>query len=539
MKKITMLVLFFNSINLDSSLILHKSLQYQEIPALKSAVIHSSQTQQHAIKSKSLEAFANDYWVSLKDGTSDFFDLITQRTEEYGHKEHGLLSQDIQDIKQSIINFRFFKNIETFGHSKIPEWIEDMYENYQEEFLTFTQGNRYSFLGPENIRKTVANFIIQEWNKIHNKPSEYLFVRKKIFQSGSQEKENLPAAKAVSLEEKKNIKIEELLSKNKKEIDAKLRDSEGFFSYIDDVEQDAEGNLVYKKLDMKLDPNNIEYLILSSHDLKNENKKIKLENILANKSTLKIIIAFDDSVNKIEDSFKVSNSIRQLIITGINITEIGNNFLSYSVRLKNLTLPDRLIKVGNDFLAACKELPDLILPAGLAEVGNYFLYACQGLKVLKLPTGLNKVGNNFLWLCTGLTTLIVPAGVTEVGNDFLCGCQGLKVLTLPAGLNKIGDNFLFNCEELISLTLSAELIEVGDYFLYGCKKLKVLHLPDSLNRFGDRFLSDCSGLVLVTISEDLFEKLGGKSFFKKKYPELLKVLYIKEKKDDPVCCIVQ
>jgi hypothetical protein len=44
---------------------------------------------------------------------------------------------------------------------------------------------------------------------------------------------------------------------------------------------------------------------------------------------------------------------------------------------------------------------------------------------------------------------------------------------------------------------------------------------------------------LVTISEDLFEKLGGKSFFKKKYPELLKVLYIKEKKDDPVCCIVQ
>ncbi|MBI2345075.1 leucine-rich repeat protein [Candidatus Dependentiae bacterium] len=489
-----------------SSAILRQPLK--KLPNLGSKAVTKPATRH--IMNETFPRIANDYWEYLKTGTgkSAYINLITTDTEKDGYKPLGLTQKNIQFIKNGIleyfmggkpttittmptsaamqtpaasqvkeIKYTFDRNL-VFAHAKLPRFIEQYYQNITLQTLgEIVNHEDYNFLGPKECRVSVANFFLQEWNRKHNQPQRYWYIPKNTTPSSDF--------------------LEDIVHNVRLAIFHTRRTCKNIIYIIND--QNDINN------DMNIDKN-IEYIVVPASKIQDQNVNNTLDKLLhetAGDLNLKIIIAFNDTIEHISDNFNINKYINHAIITGYNITSIGDRSIILCPKLKTLVLPDSLTSVGDDFLYGCSELTAISLPNSLTSVKNHFLSGCTGLTTLVPPNNLIKVGNYFLSGCTGLTSLILPNNLTKVGDYFLSGCTGLTSFTLPNNLAQTGNSFLSGCTELTTLILPSNLTKVGESFLRGCTRLTSLILPNNLTKVENYFLDECSGLTILTLPDSL------------------------------------
>ena len=175
-----------------------------------------------------------------------------------------------------------------------------------------------------------------------------------------------------------------------------------------------------------------------------------------------------------------------------NVTEIGNNFLTYNKTLSEISLPNVQI-IGNDFLFFNESLIELSLPK-VEQIGSSFLYYNELLTEISLPN-VQQIGNLFLNHNESLTQLSLP-NVQKIEHSFLSNNNSLTEITLP-NAQEIGDSFLCYNSSLTELDLP-NVQKIGICFLCDNDSLKELSLP-KVTKIGRYFLFNNNSLINVTL----------------------------------------
>ncbi|HSW75943.1 MAG TPA: leucine-rich repeat protein [Candidatus Saccharimonadales bacterium] len=492
MKKIIKIIMLLLSYNLQPSSIIRQSLQYVPLEQ-KAAIRQSVPSAQPAY----LESLTQQYWHYLKTGQGKFIDLINAETKEKGIKELGLIPADIEKMELYCRNFLMVNPIEEFAHTRLPNWMAEIYDNVTDEIAldweNFMELEAPGRLGLPNIRKGLVDHILYISNK------KYHFIKKEF-------KNNQHYKRSTGY---KNIEIDF--------IDASKK-----YKTIQDVVADH-----YNIED------DVEYIIVPAAQLRNfqiiESLKRLLDPEKGGKPQLKILIVFDDQDTNIPSHFSVQEFIEHLVIAGRNITHIEHNFLFNCKNLKDVDLNSltHIRLVGDSFLTNCNEITQIDLKClhHITQIKNNFLSGCGGLIQIDLRplSQIIQIGHSFLSGCSSLTHIDLRplSQITHIEFNFLLNCRSLKYIDLSplSRVTHIKGAFLVNCSSLAKLDLRpfSHIIKTGTHFLAGCSSLTHIDLNPLSNtlEIENGFLYECSGLTAIDLSPLSRVKAIGDSFLEK------------------------
>ena len=462
MKKI-FYILLVSTLSQASSII-HKSMNYVD-PESKVVVAHTIS----GMKNVEMEKLTSDYWNFLKtqEGDSDLRFLITDKTLKKGSKSFGLLADDVKQV-QSLCGYKMHNDEETFAHAVLPPWLEKIYTNKQYELIEKIDFDdpEFQYLKEKNIHRGVLSYVIQHYHQKTLGHNQYLYT-----------KESGP------------LRLTKYASEKKVDLSAIVITESPSYVLQDNIGADQDENL------------ECTHIIVSDKDLNNPNDDRARDNVkkyLSDNPEGRVVLAFDDTANFIRSSFRIPFGIKvkNLIVTGKSLREVGDDFFYNYSHLKELEFSDQLEEVGHSFLSGCHSLEKLKV-RGLKKIGNNFLRDCCVLSELEFSDELEEVESYFLSGCDSLERLTVR-GLKKIGDSFLSGCHKLKELEL--------NDFLYGCRSLEKLKIKG-LKKIGDFFLHGCHNLKELELSDDLEEVGNDFLYDSQSLEKLTITQVLYEKL--------------------------------
>ena len=483
----------------------------------KVADTSGQRTSTHAIKNlrgSVIEKKAMSYIDYLTTGKGQDFNFADPKLEGFTPEDVKLLQQFVDEFFiKNVVNVQGKNQLADQNYLELavplPAWLADRYENITDKILSDRFIQEFEFLGPQNIRRGIIEYIYQN-NSQHNKGHGVFFYGKK----------NADYAADI-------VKIQRAIATMVNHFSTYVR----FMGNILDVSFDEDTNAPIPLVKYVPVDEDVKYIIVPAQHI------LRLLDIMKkyqeDRQNITFIIAFDDNDAEIPDLFgdyhkesQPLNFIKNIVVAGISlksigklffaqctelksvvvpqgITQIKNGFLTKCTGLIRVQLPQRLTQVGDGFLALCSRLTQVQLPQGLTQAGEKFLAYCDGLTHLELPQGITQVGDNFLSKCSGLTRLELPQGITQVGNNFLCDCDKLTQVQLPQGLTQVGDYFLASCSSLTQVQLPHGLTQVGDAFLGGCSELTQVQLPQGLTHVGDYFLRGCSALKSLILPQRL------------------------------------
>ena len=176
-------------------------------------------------------------------------------------------------------------------------------------------------------------------------------------------------------------------------------------------------------------------------------------------------------------------------------TELAENAFTGFYGLREIFLPDTLVKIGEGAFYSCNSLVSTVIPDSVQEIGGGAFAGCSLLETLDLPflgtsaekneplsvlfthnenfspspylrsvkvrSGEEVPANAFL-NCTQLEEVIYSGALRSIGEQAFCGCSNLSFFTLPASLGSIGENAFYQCYRLYEVKNESRLeIEVG------------------------------------------------------------------------------
>lgn len=147
------------------------------------------------------------------------------------------------------------------------------------------------------------------------------------------------------------------------------------------------------------------------------------------------------------------------------------------------------------------QLTDIVILDGITHIGDGAFYTCNRIKNVILPETLVKIGNSAFRDCQGLTEIEIPEGTESIEDLAFLDCTALKKAVIPDTVTSLGKQAFQNCGALESLTLSSSLEEIPDHAFCRCVSLKSIELPRSLHKIGIAAFSDCAHLESVTVPE--------------------------------------
>ena len=206
-----------------------------------------------------------------------------------------------------------------------------------------------------------------------------------------------------------------------------------------------------------------------------------------------------------ESTFQYCDSLTSVTLSA-GLTEIPAQTFRYCTQLRDLTLPNGIKRIGDIAFMDCPATP--LLPDGLVEIGRG-AFSYYGKPTVELPSSLRTIGRGaFEW--SELTSIVIPEGVDSVedGHDFASNgafedCEYLRRAVIPSTLRRIASYMFEGCERLTDVTIAEGVEEIGDGAFKGCEALETLDLPASLRRMGDQSLAECSALSAIALPEGL------------------------------------
>lgn len=574
MKYVMMIILLSSGYVIDASMI-HRSLEYIE-PKAQAVARHSVPKVQNV----DLPRIASDYWNDIKTGEDKFVDLITDHTRQYGYSPLGLLAEDIKVIEKWLKYFVGSSPVFESAHANLPLWLSTVYENKTLQVINSMNFNseKYAFCGPINIRKSVVEYVFQSWNRSrfgHKKYVHYvkyshdipevrpgLMTARAIDDSSNayttleqqpkqqriddairaerlkylqnrhnpEQQQQIPPQSFPSMSNTEGLQKEKVLmftdiERLKEEIESALSDAQGIFQYIENLDwQDIRNQLTGQRdLVCTLDQN-LQFIIVQATDMHNPQIIQKLRIVLQRNRDLKIILAFNDQETEVRGTpyFHITPFIRDLIIVGININSIGDNFFSKNQSFRKIDLSSlfQLRSIGDNFLKGCHEVHGINLSefSQVEAIGNDFLADCTWLNSIINLHSLSKlqfIGNNFFYHCRSLMSINLSewSQLRHIGDSFFEGCEKLsnvKLGILPQ-LRFIGEYFFASCVELENMDLSSlsGVRSIGKGFFASCFKLESIDLSllSEVQSIGKYSFEDCMNLEHVKLTRNIYEKL--------------------------------
>ena len=139
---------------------------------------------------------------------------------------------------------------------------------------------------------------------------------------------------------------------------------------------------------------------------------------------------------------KGQDTITKVIISpGIEEIESGgasSGVFTYSTALKEIIIPDTVVKIGPGTFWGCKELKKVNIPKKVDTISKYTFVHCTNLESITIPSNVTSIGEKAFGVCENLSSIIIPSSVTAIGDYAFSGCRNLLNITIPASVTTMG-----------------------------------------------------------------------------------------------------
>lgn len=176
---------------------------------------------------------------------------------------------------------------------------------------------------------------------------------------------------------------------------------------------------------------------------------------------------------------KISESDYTLSSDGMTLTKWLNKNVEYidmeaDARLKQVK------HIGESAFRDCGNLKNIKLPNSLLRIETSAFQNCNNLSAINFPPQLESLGEAAFYL-TGLKSVRVTQPIKEVGTRCFELCVGLKEVSFSKSVHKLGTHTLSQCYELEEVVLWAHtLIPFPEKFLQTSSKLKTIYVQKPL-----------------------------------------------------------
>ena len=139
---------------------------------------------------------------------------------------------------------------------------------------------------------------------------------------------------------------------------------------------------------------------------------------------------------------KGQDTITKVIISpGIEEIESGgasSGVFTYSTALKEIIIPDTVVKIGPGTFWGCKELKKVNIPKKVDTISKYTFVHCTNLESITIPSNVTSIGEKAFGVCENLSSIIIPSSVTSIGNMAFSYCENLSNIIIPSGVTTMG-----------------------------------------------------------------------------------------------------
>lgn len=271
-----------------------------------------------------------------------------------------------------------------------------------------------------------------------------------------------------------------------------------------------------------------QYAFYESDQLKNVKLPVTLEKIgycaFYHCSALQEI-TIPVNVKKIDTySFKLCTGLKKINWPVAAVKQdMGEGVFEFDTALTSVKIPGTCIGIGRYAFRGCNRLKKAVYGTNELVKETEIRYSafeeCTRLKEVRLPDSLVRIENSVFQEDVNLEKISFPNGLKKIGRYAFCGCNKLKKMTLPESLNFIAEHAFAKCEGLESVkwkerTEGAETageFQMEEGIFYGCKGLTKIIIPKHVTRISRYAFEKCSKLKQVCISDQI-QEIGEKAF---------------------------
>ena len=245
-------------------------------------------------------------------------------------------------------------------------------------------------------------------------------------------------------------------------------------------------------------------------------------------------IVFNNCFTKVPDSICASTKVSLVKFTNVNyITEvgssafsdcvlteypadlakaknpivIGDNAFEKNTQIKNLTIPDNVLRLDASAFRDCTGLKTLKLGANLIGMDKQAFEGCTALTDITFNSKLSSIGGSAFNNCTSLVevkglpeTLVDWVAISDsegygFGNAIFANCTSLKSITLPNSLTKIPEQLCYGDTSLTRTSIGEGITTVCKEAFSGCTNLQTLNTSNSqIKNIEESAFNGCSSL---------------------------------------------
>lgn len=156
-------------------------------------------------------------------------------------------------------------------------------------------------------------------------------------------------------------------------------------------------------------------------------------------------------------------------IEGCPVTEVRDNAFYRCSSLREIVLPDTVLKIGHHSFYACYSLEKAVLPVGLEEIGMGCFCGCTELKAIEIPDTIDVMPESCFRACTALRDIRLPLGLKKIESFCFAGCTELRSVNMGDSLVSVGERAFYMCEELECAVIPSSCGDIGEEaFGYSC-----------------------------------------------------------------------
>lgn len=177
------------------------------------------------------------------------------------------------------------------------------------------------------------------------------------------------------------------------------------------------------------------------------------------------------------NSINFASSVEEYEIKeGVEV--IGESAFSKTMTfVKNVTLPNGLLKIENHAFDSCRKLETIKIPASVKIIGEGAFAHCDSLRKVEINEGTEIIEKEAFFNCAKLEKIDIPTRIKSMGDHAFCSCKSLKKVYIKNNLESIGDGCFMNCENLEELSLPQKIDKCGKGIIVGCNKFKRIKMP--------------------------------------------------------------
>lgn len=124
--------------------------------------------------------------------------------------------------------------------------------------------------------------------------------------------------------------------------------------------------------------------------------------------------------------FKSLNKNIDKIVWEYGITEIPDYAFSSFYNLKEVEMPDTVVKIGRGAFQNCSSLEKVILPKNICELPNNLFLQCKKLEHVIIPDKVLKIGDQ-AFFATSIKNIVIPKSVVTIGNSAFTGVSEFAI----------------------------------------------------------------------------------------------------------------